>query len=345
MEVVMSARNAAQALGLLVAVALVGCANEVGPDDVDAADLDVTGDDAFEDEGALVASPECSKDAILARAPNDERLWALAIAHRWIDLGVTYDRGGTFEGYRKDCSGFVSMAWGLARPGPATAALEPFSDNPQTYEIPIDQLLPGDAVNRRTRHALASGGTVGHIRLFGGWIDQAAGTHCVLEYYSTGRVGRAMKGTRADLDGYIGLRRNGLSTTPRQVAPVPDAPPSLTHTPGCGVLAQNESLAPGALKRSCDGRFRLVHQTDGNVVLYTLDDVPLWNSRTNGQATSTLVLQGDGNFVLYGPGNRAAWNTQTQGHSTAALVVQDDGNVVLYGPDWSVLWQTRTGGH
>jgi|GEM_PF-1213307 len=332
---------------MAVAVGGAGCENELGPDDP-GIELDVSGDDAFEDEGALMASPECSKNAILARAPNDERLWALAIAHRWIDLGVTYDRGRTFEGYRRDCSGFVSMAWGLPKPGPATAMMEPFSNHPDTFEIPVGDLIAGDALNRRTRRQVAGGGTIGHIRLFGGWINQAEGTHCILDYYSTGKVGRAVKGTRADLADYIGLRRNGLPTTPRAglppaPAPAPVAPSDNANSPGCGVLAANDVLPQNQSKWSCDGRFQLVHQGDGNVVLYA-GSSPLWSTGTVGKSTAQFVMQGDGNVVLYQGNGRAAWNTATHGQGTAALVVQDDGNVVVYGPNWRVLWQTRTGG-
>jgi hypothetical protein len=334
-----------------VALAVVGagCENELRPDDP-GIELDVSGDDAFEDEGALMASPECSKDAILARAPNDERLWALAIAHRWIDLGVTYNRGGTFEGYRRDCSGFVSMAWGLPKPGASTAMMEPFSNHPDTFEIPVDDLIAGDALNRRTRRQVAGGGTIGHVRLFGGWINRAEGTHCILDYYSTGKVGRAVKGTRADLADYIGLRRNGLPTTPRAGTPTTTSPPPAptppaenANSPGCGVLGANEALLQNQSKWSCDGRFQLVHQGDGNVVLYA-GTVPLWNTRTVGKRTAQFVMQGDGNVVLYQASGAAAWNTGTHGQGNAALVVQDDGNVVVYGPNWRVLWQTHTGG-
>lgn len=329
----------------IVGFGLTACENELQATDP-GIELDVTGDDAFEEEGALTASSECSKDAIFARAINDERLWTVAIAHRWIELGVTYNRGGTFEGHRKDCSGFVSMAWGLPKPGASTAMMEPFSNHPDTFEIPVDQLIAGDAINRRTRRQLPGGGTIGHVRLFGGWINQNEGTHCILEYYSTGKVGRAMKGTRADLADYIGLRRNGLSTTPRDAGPPPPpaAPNENANSPGCAVLAQNQALGPNEVKRSCDGRFTLAHQGDGNVVLYGPGNAVLWNTGTHGNATSSLVMQGDGNFVLYRANGAPLWSTQTQGRGTAALVVQDDGNMVIYGPNWSVLWQTRTGG-
>jgi hypothetical protein len=347
----MSARRHAFALALAVFSVFVGaCENELRPDDP-GVELDFGGDDALEDEGALMASPACSKEAILARAPNDERLWSLAVAHRWIDLGVTYDRGRTFEGHRRDCSGFVSMAWGLPKPGASTAMMEPFSNHPETFEIPINDLIPGDAVNRRTRRQASDGSTVGHIRLFGGWVDKAAGTHCILEYYSTGRVGRAMLGTRADLADYIGLRRNGLPIAPRggtpsppsPTSPVDDAAAADADSPGCGVLAQHEALAPHELKRSCDGRFTLVHQGDGNVVLYDQGGRALWNTRTAGQATSSFVMQGDGNLVLYRADGRALWHSQTHGNPTSATVLRDDGNLVVYGANWRVLWQSDTG--
>jgi hypothetical protein len=351
MEVVMSALLVHRARLLLAVVATLvvgsGCENELHPDDP-GIELDFTGDDAFEEEGALVASSECSKDAILARAPNDERLWALAVAHRWIDLGVTYDRGRTFEGYRRDCSGFVSMAWGLGRPGASTAMMEPFSNNLSTVEIPVDQLLPGDAINRRTRRQLPEGGTIGHVRLFGGWINKAQGTHCILEYYSTGRVGRAMKGTLADLTDYTGVRKIGLSTTPRagSTAPPPSAaaPTPNANTPGCGVMRGGEGLSPGQGKWSCDGRFHLIYQGDGNVVLYNLFGQPLWNTRTNGQAAGLFAMQTDGNLVVYKPGGTAIWNTRTHGNAGAGLAIQDDGNLVIYDTSWRALWSSGTAG-
>jgi hypothetical protein len=345
--------TARRTLALLAAVgsliALAGCENELHPDDP-GIELDFAGDDAFEDEGALTVSNECSKEAILARAPNDERLWTLAVAHRWIDLGVTYDRGRTFEGHRRDCSGFVSMAWGLPKPGAATALFEPFSNHPSTVEIPLDQLMPGDAVNRRTRRQLPGGGTIGHIRLFGGWINKAQGTHCILEYYSTGKVGRAMKGTRADLADYVGVRKTGLSTTPRAGAATPPPPPpaaptpTQVNTPGCGVMHGGEGLLPGQGKWSCDGRFHLIHQTDGNVVLYDLAGRALWNTRTNGQASAMFAMQTDGNLVLYKAGGVAIWHSVTHNHPGAGLAIQDDGNLVIYGTDWRVLWTSNTGG-
>jgi hypothetical protein len=47
-------------------------------------------------------------------------------------------------------------------------------------------------------------------------------------------------------------------------APPPSAPPSIGS---CGVLGVDGVLAPDTWVTSCDGRFSLVHQSDGNVVV------------------------------------------------------------------------------
>lgn len=113
--------------------------------------------------------------------------------------------------------------------------------------------------------------------------------------------------------------------------------------PACGLFAIDEQLLPGQVKPSCNRRYQLIHQTDGNVVLYELADglVPRWATSTDGQATSTLVMQGDGNLVVYGPAG-AAYNTQTGGNPGTVGYVQDDGNFVLYAPDGRALWANGT---
>ncbi|MCA9553857.1 MAG: lectin, partial [Myxococcales bacterium] len=110
-----------------------------------------------------------------------------------------------------------------------------------------------------------------------------------------------------------------------------------------GRLTANQALAPGASVTSCDGRFVLVHQGDGNVVLYQ-GSRALWHTRTNGSATARFVMQGDGNLVLYAPDGRALWNSGTHRYAGARLAVQDDGNVVIYAADGRAVWATNTRG-
>jgi len=96
-------------------------------------------------------------------------------------------------------------------------------------------------------------------------------------------------------------------------------------------------LQPGDELRSQDGRFRLVHQGDGNVVLYDDQQQPLWHTATAGTATDRLVFQDDGNLVLYADDGSARWHTGTHGEGQV-LVVQDDANVVVYDADGSAVW-------
>lgn len=124
----------------------------------------------------------------------------------------------------------------------------------------------------------------------------------------------------------------------------PEAPP--TPPAGCGLFAIDEQLGPDSSKVSCDGRFHLIHQGDGNVVLYQVVGAglrALWASRTAGRISTSLVMQPDGNLVLYGPGT-ALFHTSTHGHPGAVGYVQDDGNFVIYGPGGVPLWATGTGG-
>jgi hypothetical protein len=116
-------------------------------------------------------------------------------------------------------------------------------------------------------------------------------------------------------------------------------PTALTTTP-CGRLSPNAALGPGASLASCNQRATLVHQGDGNVVLYDAAG-PLWATNTPGNATSSFVMQGDGNVVLYGSSG-ALWNSVTYGHGGAHLEVGYDCNLAVYSSKGDVLWQTGT---
>ena len=131
-------------------------------------------------------------------------------------------------------------------------------------------------------------------------------------------------------------------------APPPPPPPPAAHPPrdataACGLVGSNELLARGARMKSCNGLYDLVHQTDGNVVLYnTWSGSAVWSTGTHGRATSIFIMQHDGNLVLYAPGGAALWSSGTHGRYGAFLGVQDDGNVVIYAP--GAVWSTNTVG-
>lgn len=132
----------------------------------------------------------------------------------------------------------------------------------------------------------------------------------------------------------------GGSPTPTEPPPpTPEEPPPPPPVEGCGVLLPGEVVVPGQILFSCDQRFQLQLQTDGNMVLRVVDYVALWTSATHGTSPSGLVMQEDGNLVLYGTDGAPIWHLGTHGNPGAHLVLQDDGNLVLYAGD-KALWNT-----
>jgi len=130
-------------------------------------------------------------------------------------------------------------------------------------------------------------------------------------------------------------------------APPPPAKPTQAIAPKptvCGELTGDQGLGQGESVKSCDGRFELIMQTDGNLVLY-MGSAPLWATRTNGKDGYAMWMQTDGNFVLYNPYETALWAAGTYGHAGATLHVQDDGNLVVYTSAAKAVWASNTSGH
>jgi len=103
-------------------------------------------------------------------------------------------------------------------------------------------------------------------------------------------------------------------------------------------LPAGARLVSGQSLISPDGRYRLVYQGDGNLVLY--DEVERsapWSSGTAGLSTGQVVMQTDGNFVIYDGSNRPRWMSGTANANTK-LVLQADGNLVVYTPDGRAPW-------
>ncbi|MCE6994102.1 S8 family serine peptidase [Saccharothrix sp. S26] len=108
--------------------------------------------------------------------------------------------------------------------------------------------------------------------------------------------------------------------------------------PGADTLVRGESLQAGQSKVSQDGRFTLVMQGDGNLVLYTAAGQALWHTNTWGTGATYAILQQDGNLVVYTAAGVAKWHTNTWGTAADRLIVQNDSNLVLYGPSGQVFW-------
>jgi hypothetical protein len=117
-------------------------------------------------------------------------------------------------------------------------------------------------------------------------------------------------------------------------------------TPTCGRLNPGYTLNMNQSVTSCDGRFTLVMQGDGNLVLYQAGVGSLWSTNTwlpgNQGANYTARMQTDGNLVVYNSASQSRWSSRTWGRPGATLFVQDDGNVVIYTPQWQPIWASNT---
>jgi hypothetical protein len=140
-----------------------------------------------------------TRDEVIARATN------------WVDLRLGYSRRARFGGYRRDCSGMVSMAWDLGRSYTSRSIAS------RATRIPIGLLLPGDAVR-----------TPGHVAVFAGWANQRAGTYIALE--QSGRRVGAIRRVRRLGRRAVALRFTGITDAPLAVATVDRPAPAATPT-------------------------------------------------------------------------------------------------------------------
>lgn len=118
-----------------------------------------------------------------------------------------------------------------------------------------------------------------------------------------------------------------------------DAPQGKTPNKICTPTKWN----PGAtILKSEDGKYSLIYQNDGNLVLYKFNR-PIWATNTGGRASKYLAFQDDGNFVLYGF-TTTLWTSNSNGESGRCLVLQGDGNLVIYNSNGSAVWASNTAG-
>lgn len=108
--------------------------------------------------------------ALFMISPDQERVQCtsrstmIARGQDWVDKNIPYNK--TYDGYHTGCSGFVSMCWGIARPGISTEELVGRSRSTSKND-----LSPGDA--------LLCPGT--HVTLFVNWADSGKTSYVMME--------------------------------------------------------------------------------------------------------------------------------------------------------------------
>jgi len=206
-------------------------------------------DDAIGEYADEVRISACTASAIRGGTPAERR----AIIDRaldWVARGVMYSQTPQSRegGYRTDCSGLVSMAWGLGPPGNTTHSFAggPW-DNGKSRRINWNELQPGDALNSPQHH----------IMLFAGWLDENQTRFCTIEEYNWGRPASILHHTIHDT----------TRGQPFRAAYIPcrftRTPPGSTATPGgggtspsMGSSCYSQTLSRSMPSRSCvESRF------------------------------------------------------------------------------------------
>jgi hypothetical protein len=123
-------------------------------------------------------------------------------AHGWVAKKVRYSQSSSFAGYRRDCSGFVSMAWKLGRSYTSRTI------QAVAVRIPLSHLRPGDAVH-----------TPGHVAIFVKWANKARTAYVAMEESSWGRP--ALHHVRSLGRGATALRYRGIQEAPLVAAELP----------------------------------------------------------------------------------------------------------------------------
>ncbi|KRD77214.1 alpha-lytic protease prodomain-containing protein [Lysobacter sp. Root983] len=117
----------------------------------------------------------------------------------------------------------------------------------------------------------------------------------------------------------------------------------LRTVPSCGRLNPRDWRETNGTLTSCDQRFTLAIQGDGNLVLYKQNVGAIWANHVYGSG-HTLHMQTDGNLTVRDGAGQTRWASNTGGKRGAVLFVQNDGNVVVYDHERKPLWQTNTAG-
>ncbi|MFJ1707801.1 peptidoglycan-binding protein [Kitasatospora sp. NPDC088346] len=232
-----SARGARRAAVLLAAVGTVlggaaaaGAAPSPAPGDSPGTSIP----DTPQGEVSGLYGGESLGTRLRAAAPATTRSEIIARARLWTDQHVPYSMTSFWtDGYRQDCSGFVSMAWGLGG-SQTTWTLPDFADR-----ISRDELQPGDVLIYNNAADPAGGS---HAVLFGGWTDSSRTRYTAYEQTRPSTLTRATPYAYWSNSGsYLPYRYRGLDTP----APAPAPAPAPTPTPAPVPVPADPDAFPG----------------------------------------------------------------------------------------------------
>ncbi|MFE9096342.1 peptidoglycan-binding protein [Streptomyces sp. NPDC007264] len=228
----------------------------------------VPADDALPDTPQGQTAPLRGPSGAPASAalPKTTRAQIIRRAKKWVTAAVPYDMNKYWsDGYRQDCSGFVSMAWNLGS-NEWTGSLNAFG-----VRISKEELQPGDILLFHNKSNPEKGS---HVVIFGGWTDYTHTSY--IAYEETPPVARRQATPYAywsNSGSYVPYRYKGVTDgavgTKGAPATIAGATPPVLPVP-----FPSAAFGPGA--------------DNGNVT----------------RLGSLLMARGGARFYLEGPGSR-----------------------------------------
>jgi len=251
-------------------------------------------------ERSLTAAAGITRSEVIARAKS------------WVGKGLDYSWTNYYQGYRMDCSGYVSMAWGLG----SSLATPNFVPGGSAEWITKAELKAGDALLDD------DSGADGHIVLFEEWASADKSSYWGYEFTPSGVHHRILpypyyagKGPFAP----VRLKNIVDDTIPEAEAPKEDTSSRINadfHAYGRADLAAMYGYEDGTVSM-----FTFKSQTDGGFVA----PVKSWTTEPGNWNFSNVKLtagdyDGDGRadaaaFYGYSDGRAALYtfNTKTDG--------------------------------
>ncbi|QKV96017.1 Curculin domain-containing protein (mannose-binding) lectin [Streptomyces sp. NA02950] len=122
-------------------------------------------------------------------------------------------------------------------------------------------------------------------------------------------------------------------------------PPAQPHPYGGPELGRGARLRHQSLT-SLSGAYTLVHQDDGDLVLYhNATHRAVWATNTWWAGDGWAELTEEGDLVVRNLCGAPVWRSGTAGSGAERLVVDNDGGFALLDASDAVVWRIDTGGH
>ncbi|MFF0447400.1 peptidoglycan-binding protein [Streptomyces sp. NPDC004609] len=220
--------------------------------------------------GRPLAGPSGAPAAVTT--PKTTRAEIINRAKKWVNAKVPYSMSKYWsDGYRQDCSGYISMAWGL-KTNEWTGSLARFATR-----ITRDQLQPGDIL---LFHNPANPTKGSHATIFGGWTDYTRAYYVAYEQTKPATRKQATPMAYWVNSGkYVAYRYKGLTATTTPGPTNPDAYPGAS------------SFRPGANNKQVTRLGQMLVKRGGKR-FYTQGPGPRWGEADRKATQAFQKAQG-----------------------------------------------------